>query len=84
MLTDRTNILLDHETRILLSFLAKKEKTSMGDLIRRAIYKVYKKNDGEIIRKRAAAIKKIRELQKKMKPLKGITYRELIEYGRYR
>lgn len=84
MLDVRTNILLDKETHRLLSSIAKSEKTSMGELIRKAIEKEYKKRDEEIIKKRMSAYKAILRLRKKFKPLGKITYRELIDYGRYR
>lgn len=84
MLDVRTNILLDKETHQLLSSIAKSENTSMGELIRKAIEKEYKKNEDEIIRKRMFAYKAILRLRKKFKPLGKITYRQLIEYGRYR
>lgn len=84
MLDVRTNILFDKEMYRLLSTLAKQGDTSIGDLVRKAVVKVYKKSDEEIIRRRTAAVKRIMNLQKKMKPTKGINYRELIEYGRYR
>lgn len=84
MLNKRTNILLDEETHHLLVSVANREKTSLGALIRKAIDAVYKKRDEEIIKQRTKVIKRIYALQKKIKPLKGITYRELIEYGRYR
>jgi len=84
MLDIRTNILLDKETHNLLINIASREKKSIGELIRSAIDAVYKKRDEDIIRKRTRVVEKIKALRKKMKPLKGITYRELIEYGRYR
>lgn len=84
MLTVRTNLLLDKKTHNLLKHKAKQEKKTMGELIRKAIIKTYKEDEDEIIRQRTEAVKKIKELQKRMKPLKGITIRELIDYGRYR
>lgn len=84
MLDVRTNILLDKETYRLLATRAAEESTSIGHLIRIAIEKVYKKREREIIKRRTKVIKEIRELQKKIKPTRGIDYRELIEYGRYR
>lgn len=84
MLSERTNILLDRQTRGLLSSIAAKENISVGELIRRAIDKVYKNRDDEIIKKRTRAVQAIYKLQKKIKPTRGIDYRELIEYGRYR
>jgi len=84
MLNARTQILFDQETRKLLSSISRKEKKSVGELVRRAVNTMYKKTDEEIIKKRMKVVREIIELRKKMKPLKGISYRELIEYGRYR
>lgn len=84
MLNYRTNILLDKERQQLLLDIAKREKTSIGELIRRAIDRVYKKSDEEEIKRRTHVVNEILKLRKKIKPLKGITARELIEYGRYR
>lgn len=84
MLDVRTNILLDRQTHDLLTSIASSEKKSIGELIRSAIDAIYKKRDKEIIRKRTKAVQEIIALRKKMKPLKGISFRELINYGRYR
>lgn len=84
MLDVRTNILIDRETHRLLTSLAYQEKTSIGALVRKAIEQVYKNRDKEIIKRRMKVVKEIFKLQKKIKPTKGIDYRELIEYGRYR
>lgn len=84
MLNARTPILFDQETKRLLSSISRKEKKSVGELVRHAVNMVYKKSDEDIIKKRMKVVREILELQKKMKPLKGISYRELIEYGRYR
>lgn len=84
MLNRRTNILLDEETHNLLVSIANRENTSIGDLVRRAIEKVYRQRDEEIIKRRTKVVQEIFKLREKMKPLKGISYRELINYGRYR
>lgn len=83
MLTYRTNILLDKERQRILAEKAKRDNTSIGELIRRAIDIVYKSKDDETIKKRMKAIEKLYEFQKKIKPTRGINYRKLIEYGRY-
>jgi len=41
MLTKRVNILFQEEVYKYLIILAKKHKTSVSDLVRRAVYKVY-------------------------------------------
>ena len=84
MLSERTNLLLDEERKRLLEEIAKREKTSIGELIRRAIDRMYRKSGEEEIKRRTKVVNKIKALRKKMKPLKGITIRELIDYGRYR
>lgn len=84
MLNQRTTILLDEDTQRLLVSIARQEKTSVGDLVRQAIKKMYKKRDEDILKKRKQAVVSIMRLRKKMKPLGNITYRQLIDYGRYR
>lgn len=84
MLNARTPILFDQETKRLLFSISRKEKKSVGELVRRAVNTMYKKSDEEIIKKRMKVVQEILELQKKIKPTRGINYRELIEYGRYR
>jgi len=84
MLNKRTTILLDEETQNLLLSIANREKTSVGDLVRKAIEETYKKRRDETIKRRTEVVRQIQALRKKMKPLGKITFRELIEYGRYR
>lgn len=84
MLTVRTNVLLDEERHNLLVDAARREGTSIGEIIRQAIDEKLKRKNEEIIKQRTEAVNKILKLRKKIKPLKGITARELIDYGRYR
>lgn len=84
MLTRRTNILFDEATYKLLTGKAREEKKSIGMLVREAVIDKYKKSDEEIIKQRTQAVEEIMRLRKRMKPLAGITIRELIDYGRYR
>ena len=41
MLTKRTNILFDEKAYTYLEALAKKQATSVGDLVRKAVVKIY-------------------------------------------
>lgn len=86
MLTKRTTILLDLETYNYLDSMARRENASLAKIIRTAIDKVYKETNQEetIIKKRMAAFNAIVKMRKKIKPLKNITYRQLIEDGRTR
>ncbi len=84
MLNKRTNILFDDATYKLLTSKAKEEKKSIGRLVREAVIDKYKKSDEEIIKQRTKVVEEIMQLRKRMKPLKGITIRELIDYDRYR
>ena len=78
MLTKRTNILFDNDLWELLTSVAKKERSSVGEVVRRAVSKVYK-TDNVIERKRQAfdTIKKIRVKQKGV-----LDYKALINEGR--
>jgi trans-aconitate methyltransferase len=80
MLTKRTNILFDKATFGYLKNLAKKEKTSVGELVRKAVITVYfKKNFNQ---KKIKAMEKIVDLRKKIKKISLKEIREFIDYGR--
>lgn len=83
MLTVRTNVLLDEERHNLLVDAARREGTSIGEIIRQAIDEKLKRKNEEIIKQQTEAVNKILKLRKKIRPLKGVTARELIDYGRY-
>lgn len=78
MLTKRTNILFDEELWRRLSDRAKREKTSVGNLVRKAVEKAYVQNEEKDERTKAfERILKIRKISKK-----PIDYKALINYGR--
>lgn len=78
MLTKRTNILFDDKLWRLLTSRAKREKASVGKLVRRAVEKVYMQDEEMDRRKKAyEEILKIRKISKK-----PIDYKALINYGR--
>lgn len=78
MLTKRTNILFDDLLWNQMTQLAKKRKTSVGELVRQAVSEKYLNDDKtERIKKACEAIEKTRKL------FKGkIDYKALINYGR--
>jgi hypothetical protein len=82
MLTKRTNILFNEEVFQYLIALAHKKNKSVGDLVRKAVIKVYYKNNNNKQSKRAQAIDKIIRMRKSIKPISSKEIRELIEYGR--
>jgi len=78
MLTKRTNILFDERLWRLLTDRARREKASVGKLVRRACEKVYVQDEEMDGRKKAyEEILKIRKISKK-----PIDYKALINYGR--
>ena len=78
MLTKRTNILFNDDLWDLLTSVARKEKSSVGEVVRRAIIKVYA-GDNFVERKNKAfeTIKKFRVKQKGV-----VDYKILINDGR--
>jgi len=79
VLTKRTNILFDEELWNLLNAVAKKENTSVGNVVRKAVRKTYFEDN--VLKRRAEACKKILAIRPKPYPGK-IDYKELINYGR--
>ena len=78
MLTKRTNILFDEALWKLLVAQAKKQKTSVGELVRTAARRMYDADQRAVMRKRAGEnIRKIRKVEKGR-----VDYKELINYGR--
>jgi len=77
MLTKRTNILFDDKMWQLLASKAKKHKTSVGKLVREAVVKMYVRD--EELETRRRAIERILKIRKRVK---GINYKEYINYGR--
>lgn len=78
MLTKRTNILFDDDLWKLLTSVAKREKTSVGDVVRSAVKKVYSEED--IIEKRKKAFETIRKVRVRQKGI--VDYKALINEGR--
>ena len=79
MLTKRTNILFDEKLWIEVSALAKKEKASVGSIIRSALRDRIERE--EILAQRRKAIDDIMRIRPK--PYKGkIDYKALINEGR--
>lgn len=78
MLTKRTNILFDPQLWQTLTKKAKINKTSVGELVRKAVKQTYlDQEDQKTISRAIESTKKIR------KTLKGrLDYKELINYGR--
>ena len=79
MLTKRTNILFDNDLWNLLTSVAKKEKTSVGRIVRNAVMETYSKD--EVSNRRSDACKRILAIRPKPYPGR-IDYKELINYGR--
>lgn len=77
MLTKRTNILFEQELWSKLALVAEQEQTSVGDLVRKAVIKIY--INGNRSREKQIAIDKIIAMKPKQAKL---NYRVLIDYGR--
>lgn len=79
MLTKRTNILFNEKVFNYLVALAKGSNTSVGDLVRKAVIKVYYQED---IDKKSKAYSKILSLRKGIKKINSKKIKELVNYGR--
>lgn len=79
MLTKRTNILFEEELFNYLVALAHKNSTSVGDLVRKAVVKVYYQENKD---KRVDAYNKILSLRKNIKKISNKEIKEFINYGR--
>ncbi len=78
MLIRRTNVLFSKEDYRLLSSLAVKKGVSMGELIRKAIRKVYQAD--QEIEEKSQLVNSLTSLWKKQKGT--INYKRLVEDGR--
>lgn len=78
MLTHRTNVLLSTDEHDLLLMLSKEHGKTMGELIRHAVKKTYKKKRVSPL---AASFKRIKEITKNV-DTKGIDYRAMAIEGR--
>lgn len=79
MLTHRTNLLLEEMDYMTLSALSRQTGSTVGELIRAAIRKQYKRDD--MIKNRKRILRSIERLSKQANT-KGIDYRALINDGR--
>jgi len=78
MLTKRTNILFDNELWSLLVNVAQREKSSVGEVVRKAVRKVY--SEDEIIERRKKALETIKRIRVRQKGV--VDYKALINEGR--
>jgi hypothetical protein len=78
MLTKRTNILFDNDLWDVLTSVARREKTSVGEVVRKAISKVY--TEGDLIAQTKKAFETIRKFRVKQKGV--LDYKALINDGR--
>ena len=78
MLTKRTNILFENELWDLLVGVAQREKTSVGEIVRKAVRKVY--SEDEIIERRKKALETIKRIRVRQKGV--VDYKALINEGR--
>ena len=78
MLTKRTNILFDNDLWNLLTSVARREKSSVGEVVRRAVSKVYK--DTDLDERKKDAFETIRKFRVKQKGI--VDYKSLINEGR--
>ncbi len=78
MLTKRTNILFDNDLWELLTSVARREKSSVGEVVRRAISKVY--SERNFIEQKKKAFETIKKFRVKQKGI--LDYKSLINEGR--
>lgn len=79
MLSKRTNILFEENVFRYLVSLATKKGTSVGDLVRNAVYKVYLREDHT---KRVDSYDRILFMRLNVKKIKSSDIRDFIDYGR--
>lgn len=82
MLNKRTQILFDNNCWFELRALARAQNTSVGELVRKAVNKVYLEDRSSRKAAKQAAFEKILELRKKIKPITSKEIKEFINYGR--
>ena len=78
MLTKRTNILFDNDLWDLLTSVARRERSSVGEVVRRAISKVY--TEENFIERKKKAFETVRKFRVKQKGV--LNYKALINDGR--
>ncbi len=79
MLTKRTNILFDEKIFKYLILMARQNNTSIGELVRKAVIKVYIQENND---KKTEAFDKIINIRKTIKAINSAEIKELIDYGR--
>ena len=79
MLTKRTNILFDEKAYSHLEALAKKQSTSVGDLVRKAVIKIY--IEPSEINERLEAYNQILNFKKGLPHISVKEIKESIHYG---
>lgn len=83
MLTKRTNILFEEKIWNMLTVIAQKNNTSVGDLVRTAVIKVYLHNKSQIQKEMEDAMDELETLHKQINhTFTSKEIKELIEYGR--
>lgn len=84
MITNRTNVLLDEQTKNILSILMAKKKKTAGGVIRDLLIQEGKNSGIKIARKRSRkeVLDDIRKLRTQIKTKGMMSIREMIDYGR--
>jgi hypothetical protein len=78
MLTKRTNILFDNDLWDLLTSVARREKSSVGEVVMRAVNRVYR--DDNYIEQKKNAFETIENIRVRQRGL--VDYKALINEGR--
>ena len=84
MLNKRTHIMLEDKTFELLTLLAGQKETSVGELVRRAVKKIYIKPQSQKLAQRQQAYKQLLAWQNQVGFFKHLDYKALIEHDRSR
>ena len=82
MLNTRAHILFEAEDYRLLEAEAAEKDSSVGELVRAAVKRVYVEPKAKQLSDRQKAFDRLKQWQKKIGTFKGLDYKALIEYGR--
>lgn len=82
MLNKRAHILFEGEEYKLLNALAAEKGSSVGELVRTAVQKVYVEPREKELCGRDRVFDRLKQWQKKIGTFKGLDYKALVEYGR--
>ena len=82
MLNRRAHILFEEETFNLLDTLAAEQGSSVGELVRTAVRRIYVETREKELSDREKAFEALRKLQLLTRQKGRVDYKELIEYGR--